>query len=279
MTTAAPSLNAKAQLLRSYHCGDALVLPNVWDAASAALFAAAGAKAIATTSGGVSWALGRPDGQGLSRAEMLAMAQRIAATVDVPVTADIEGGYGATPQDVTDTVDAAVAAGVAGINLEDSGAVDSPLFSVQAQSARIGAAREAAAQGGVQDLVINVRTDVFLFEVGDPSGRFDEVIGRARAYAEAGADCLFVPGLVDLTVLKLLVDASPLPVNAMTGPGGPSVADLSAVGVQRISVGTAIAEIAYAAAQTAARELLSDPGEIRPAAHPLTYTDINGLFA
>ncbi|CAM5532104.1 isocitrate lyase/PEP mutase family protein [Streptomyces narbonensis] len=297
MATAHSSLNAKAQLLHSYHSGSTLVLPNAWDAASAALFAEAGAKAVATTSGGVSWALGRPDGQGLSRTEMLAMAERIASVVDVPVTADIEGGYGPSAHDVAETVRAAVAAGVVGINLEDSGAADSTLFGVEAQAERISAAREAAAQVGVQDLLINARTDVFLFEVGAASERFDEVVSRAKAYAEAGADCLFVPGLVSLPVLKLLVAASPLPVNAMTGPGGPGVAELAAAGVQRISVGTAMAEIAYTAARAAARELLAEDGDVKDGepkdadstggesgtadtkdADPLTYFDLNGLF-
>ncbi|CCK28605.1 PEP phosphonomutase [Streptomyces davaonensis JCM 4913] len=278
MATAPSSLNDKARLLHSYHSGSPLVLPNAWDAASAALIAAAGARAVATTSGGVSWALGRPDGQGLSRTEMLAMAERIASVVDVPVTADIEGGYGPSAQDVAETVGAAVAAGVVGINLEDSGAADAPLFGVEEQAERIGAAREAAARAGVPDLLINARTDVFLFEVGEPTERFDEVVTRARAYAEAGADCLFVPGLVNLPVLKLLAGTSPLPVNAMTGPGGPRVSELAAAGVQRISVGTAMAELAYTAARDAARELLAE-GDEHKNADTLTYADLNGLFA
>lgn len=272
------SLNSKAQVLRSYHSGDILVLPNAWDGASAALIAAEGAKAIATSSGGVSWALGRADGQHLTRAQMLQMVASVAAAVDVPVTADVEGGYGPTGQDVAETVRATLAAGAVGINLEDSGATDAVLFDVEAQAARIRAAREAAREAGVPDFVINARTDVFLFEVGDPSGRFDEVVGRAKAYADGGADCLFVPGLVDLATLESLTAASPLPINVMTGPGGPSVADLSAIGVQRVSVGTATAQTAYTAALRAARELLTK-GTYPVDAGTLSYGDINGLLA
>ncbi|MFJ5920973.1 isocitrate lyase/phosphoenolpyruvate mutase family protein [Kitasatospora sp. NPDC092948] len=272
------SLNAEAQLLRSYHAEGILVLPNAWDGASAALIAAEGAKAIATTSGGISWALGRSDGQRLSRARMLRMVESIVAAVEVPVTADVEGGYGPTGEDVAETVRATLAAGAVGINLEDSGAPDGVLFDVEAQGARIRAARRAAADAAVPEFVINARTDVFLFQVGEPAGRLDEVIGRAKAYAEAGADCLFVPGLVDLAALEALTAASPLPVNAMTGPGGPGVAELSAVGVRRVSVGTATAETAYSAARRAARELLSR-GAYPVDADALTYPDVNGLFA
>ncbi|EOD70445.1 isocitrate lyase/PEP mutase family protein [Amycolatopsis vancoresmycina] len=240
-----------AEKLRVLHEGT-LVLPNAWDAASAALIARAGAPAIATTSGGVAWSAGRPDGHGLTREEMAALVARIVRVVDVPVTADIEGGY----DDVAATVRAVVEAGAVGINLEDSTAPGGPLFDAPAQAERVRAAREAATAAGLPELWINTRTDVYLFGIGAPEGRLDDVLTRAGAYAAAGADSLFVPGLVDLDTLRALVKESPLPVNVMVWPGAPTVAELAAAGVRRISVGTAIAQAAYAVAQRAAAELL-----------------------
>ena len=218
--------HAKAAALRALHGGGIFVLPNAWDAGSAVMIAAAGAQAIATTSAGVSWSLGRPDGQNLSREEAVAAVARIAAAVDLPVTADIEGGYGSDPADVAATVAAVIEAGAVGINLEDSGAPGGGLFDPAAQAARIRAARAAAADAGLPELVINARTDVFLFQIGQPEGRLDDVLARAAAYAAAGADSLFVPGLLDLGTLATLTGAVALPVNVMVGPGAPDVAAL-----------------------------------------------------
>lgn len=244
-----------AENLRSLH-DRTLVLPNAWDAASAAIIAQAGAAAIATTSGGVAWSAGKPDGHGLTREEMADLVARIVRVVDVPVTADIEGGYGPSAADVAATVRAVVEAGAVGINLEDSTAPGGPLFDVGAQVERVRAAREAATEAGLPELWINIRTDVYLFGIGEPEGRLDEVLARAGAYVGAGADSLFVPGLIDLDTLRTLVEQSPLPVNVMVWPGAPTVAELEAVGVRRISVGTAIAQAAYAVAERAAAELL-----------------------
>lgn len=262
----------KAKAFRALHAEGVLVLPNAWDAGSAAVIAAAGAKAIATSSGGVSWSAGRPDGQGLTRAEMAGVVARIAGAVDVPVTADVEGGYGPDPADVAATVDAVVGAGAVGINLEDSRGHGVPLFSPREQAERLRAARSASA-----DVVINARTDVFLFQVGEPGGRVDAVVERARAYADAGADCLFVPGLADLRTLAALVEAVPLPVNAMAGPGAPAVAELAGAGVRRVSLGTSVAEAAYAVARRATVEALG-PGTYGALADALDYGTLNGLF-
>lgn len=268
---------AKARQLRSLHEQDTLVLPNVWDAASAAVTVSAGAPAVATTSGGVAWALGRRDGEGLTRGEMAEAVRRIATAVEVPVTADVEGGYGAEPPDVAATVKAIIAAGAVGVNIEDSRAADGSMVTLQEQARRLLAAREAAAAAAVPQLVINARTDVFLRQVGDPAGRLDDVLQRAAGYAEAGADVLFVPGLLDLDVLKRLVAASPLPVNVMAGPGGPSVAELSAIGVRRVTVGTAIAQAAYTVARQAARELLGT-GTYSTLSSGISYPELDALF-
>jgi 2-methylisocitrate lyase-like PEP mutase family enzyme len=269
---------AKAELLRSLHSSGVLVLPNAWDAGSAAVIAAAGAKAIATTSGGVAWSMGRTDGHGLSREEMVDQVRRIASAVDLPVTADIEGGYGPAPDDVARTVEAVVAAGAVGVNIEDSGALGGGLFDAEAQAERLSAGRAAAERAGLPGLVINVRTDVVLFGIGDPEGRLDDVIARAGVYAKAGADCLFVPGLTDLETLSLLVNSTSLPVNVMAGPGAPSVAELKAVGVRRVSVGTAIAQSAYTVARQAAIEALTE-GTYEALDGAIDYGTLNGYFA
>ncbi|HXV91737.1 MAG TPA: isocitrate lyase/phosphoenolpyruvate mutase family protein [Pseudonocardia sp.] len=255
-----------------------LVLPNAWDAGSAAVIADAGAQAIATTSGGMAWAHGRPDGQQLTREEVLAAVRRIVAAVDVPVTVDAEGGYGPGAEDVAATVEGVVAAGAVGLNLEDSTAAGGPLLEPADQAERIRAARDAAASSGLPELVVNARTDVFLFGIGAPSGRFDEVVRRGEAYADAGADVLFVPGLVDLGVLESLAAACPLPVNAMAVPGGPTVAEFAGAGVRRVSAGTGIAQAAYTLARRAAAELLSE-GTTSAVRGSLDFGEINGLFA
>jgi 2-methylisocitrate lyase-like PEP mutase family enzyme len=210
---------AKAGKLRALHAAGVLVLPNAWDAGSAAVIALAGAQAIATTSGGITWSLGCSDGQRLTRAQMIKRVREILAAVTIPVTADIEGGYGPGPEDVAMTVEALIAAGAVGVNIEDSHAPGGPLFDPAEQADRIQAARAASASAGLPELFINVRTDVFLYGIGVPEARLDNVLARSFAYAQAGADGLFVPGLTDLQAITELAQASPLPVNVMAGPG------------------------------------------------------------
>lgn len=245
----------RAQRFRDLH-GDLVVLPNAWDAGSAAVVVAAGAVAVATTSGGVAWSLGRGDGEQVTREETADAVRRIVQAVDVPVTADVEGGHGPTPDDVARTIALVVAAGAVGVNVEDADPATGALHAVDAQVARIVAAREAAAAAGLPGLVVNARTDVHLRGVGAPDTRFDETVERARRYVAAGADCVFVPGLLDLTELARLVRAVDAPVNAMAVPGGPPVEALAAAGIRRVSVGTALAEAAYSAASAAAGAFL-----------------------
>ncbi|MEV7025642.1 isocitrate lyase/phosphoenolpyruvate mutase family protein [Kitasatospora sp. NPDC093558] len=273
MSTTAPELRERARKLRQLSEDGVLVLPNAWDAGSAAVIASAGAPAVATTSGGVSWSLGSGDGQRLGRAEMAEAARRIVAAVDVPVTVDAEGGYGPLPADVAATVEAVIGAGAVGVNLEDSTAVGGPLFPVAEQAARLRAARTAAAAAGLPELVVNARTDVFLFGLGG----LDDVLERAEAYAKAGADGLFVPGLLDLDALAELCERVALPVNAMAVAGGPTVAELAAAGVRRVSVGTGLAQLAYTAARRAAAELLG-AGTLTDPDGSLGFGELNALF-
>jgi 2-methylisocitrate lyase-like PEP mutase family enzyme len=266
-----------AEKLRALHATGVLMLPNAWDAGSAAMIALAGAQAIATTSGGIAWSLGHADGQRLTRAEMIQRVGEIVAAVTIPVTADIEGGYGPGPEDVAVTVEAVIAAGAVGVNIEDSRAPGGPLFDPAEQAARIQAARAASVSAGLPELFINARTDVFLYGIGVRQARLDHVLARSFAYAKTGADSLFVPGLTDLQVINELAEASPLPVNVMAGPGAPPVAELAAAGVRRVSTGTAIAQAAYTLATRAATELLTT-GSYTVLEQALDFGTINSLF-
>jgi 2-methylisocitrate lyase-like PEP mutase family enzyme len=230
-------------------------LPNAWDAASAAAIESAGASAIATTSAGISWACGTPDGERIDRERMLQALSEIVASVSVPVTADIESGYGPTPQAVALTVTALIAIGVAGINIEDSPGTSTPLREPSVQAARIAAARAAADSADVA-LWINARTDTFLAGVGTPNEQLLDTMVRADVYARAGADSLFVPGVVDLDVIRTLA-TGPLSINVMIGPGAPDVVSLVRAGASRISAGPAIAQAAYGLAARAAVEMLT----------------------
>jgi 2-methylisocitrate lyase-like PEP mutase family enzyme len=268
----------RAVYFRQLHSRRPLVLLNAWDAATARVIEAAGASAIATTSAGISWSFGRRDGQTLHREEMLRVIQSIAETVHVPVNADVESGYGqGTPADVSETVRLLVAMGVAGLNLEDSPGQDGEaLLPPHAQAERLRAAREAAlAQGG--DLVINARTDVYLFQVGEPEGRLEAVVERARIYRAAGADCIFVPGVTDAEIIAQLVKAIDAPLNVMVAPGAPGVQELARLGVARVSVGPAIAQAALGAVQRAARELL-ECGTYGSLGAALPFGEISGLL-
>jgi 2-methylisocitrate lyase-like PEP mutase family enzyme len=266
----------RAARFRRLHEAGRLVLPNAWDAASARVIELAGAQAIATTSAGVSWAHGWPDGQRLERGEMIEAVRRIVRAVTVPVTADIEGGYGSgSPEDVTQTVRAVIEAGAVGINLEDT--LDGAMLSPERQAQRIRAARAAARAAGIE-LMINARTDVYLLQSGAPDARFEETVRRAGLYLAAGADGVFVPGVVDRDIIGALASAIRGPLNIMAGPGAPSTDELGRLGVARVSVGPAIAQAALATTSRAARELL-DRGTYRALEDALPFGESNGMFA
>ncbi|HYH13132.1 MAG TPA: isocitrate lyase/phosphoenolpyruvate mutase family protein [Thermomicrobiales bacterium] len=252
-----------------------LVLPNAWDAGSARIIARAGAKAIATTSGGCAWSSGVADGGGLDRDRATAAVRAIVRVVDIPVTADIETGYGTSLDELATTITGVLEAGAVGVNLEDSGRA--PLYAPEEMAERIATARDAAGEFGVP-LFINARTDVYLHAVGDPAGRLDDVIGRARVYADAGANGIFVPGLLDLEALRTLAAAVELPVNVMVGPGAPSIDELATTGARRFSAGTGITMAAYSLADRATRELLTQ-GTYTELEGGLNYGVINGEFS
>ena len=271
-----------AARFRAHHApGNAtlLVLPNAWDAMSARLVEEAGAHAIATTSAGISWALGYPDGQGLSRDAMVNAVRTIVRAVSVPVTADVESGYGdGTPADAAATARAVIDAGAVGINLEDApGTNGAVLVDLEHQVARIAAARAAADAAGI-DLFINARTDVMLRKVGDEDRRFDETVRRARAYVAAGANGVFVPGVADADTIRQLAAAVGAPLNVIGGPGVPTIPELRALGVARVSVGPGLVRAVMAQVRAAATELLG-PGTYTSLREQVTSPEANALFA
>lgn len=218
--------------------GTPLLLYNVWDAGGAKAVAEAGAEAIATGSWSVAAAQGYADGQAIPLDLVLRIVSRIVATVPLPVTLDFEGGYAEAPEALAETLTGVLAAGVVGINFEDQVVGGSGLYPVEAQCARIAALRRAAEAAGLP-LFINARTDLFLKE--RDRGRHDalmaEARARAEAYAAAGANGFFVPGLVAPALIGPLCDAVSLPVNVMVMEGAPSFAELAALGVARVSHG------------------------------------------
>ena len=251
----------------------------MWDVASARVVEAAGFPALATTSAGIAFALGYPDGERISRAEMAEAVRRIAARVRVPVTADMEAGYGRTPESAAETVRAAIAAGAVGMNLEDAPADgNGSLFDDQLQIERVRAAREAAGAAGVP-FVINARTDVFLNRIGAPETRIGHAARRLNAYREAGADCLFAPGVTDRETIATLVRAIAGPLNVLAGPGGPPVPELEALGVRRLSLGSGAMRATLGLLRRIAAELRG-PGTFAALAGEgvPTHADVNRLL-
>jgi 2-methylisocitrate lyase-like PEP mutase family enzyme len=213
-----------------------LLLPNAWDAMSARQFEAAGFGAVATTSGGVAWDLGFPDGEGAPWPEVVAATKRMVDAVRVPVTADIETGYGDTPDQVGQHATEILQTGVVGFNIEDgTPSPDKPVRTIEDASARIGAARAAATTVGIP-AIINARVDLYIKNVGDPASRFAETVRRGKAYLAAGADCIYPFGLADAEIIERLVKAlDGAPVNIVARPDTP-VAALERIGVARISI-------------------------------------------
>lgn len=237
----APDLEQKrkADALRAlHHAAKPLLLVNVWDIASARIIEQAGFPAVATTSAGIAFSEGHPDGQHIHADRMFARIAQIAGGVKVPVTADVEAGYGEDPEAAAHTARNVIMGGAVGMNLEDAtGDPERPLADLSLQVERIGAIREAAGKLDVA-LVLNARTDVYLLQVGEAGTRYDETLRRLQAFRDAGADCVFAPGLRDAPTIGRLVTDLNCPVNILAGAGSPSVAELAALGVKRISLGS-----------------------------------------
>jgi 2-methylisocitrate lyase-like PEP mutase family enzyme len=218
----------------------------------------------------VAWGLGAADGNHLDREPALTLIRRVVAAVDVPVTADIENGFGADADAVAETVAAVIGAGAVGVNIEDG--ADGPAE----LAARVAAARRVADAAGVP-LYVNARIDVFLFQLGAEESRLGETLARAERYLAAGASGVFVPGVAAPEVIEALVKGIDAPLNVLVGPGSPTVGELAALGVARVSLGSAVAEAAYGLVRRAAEELAAS-GTYTSVAGGLAYPELNGLM-
>ena len=250
------SQKEKAMEFRNMHqSGDILVLANAWDVPSARIFEQAGFPAIGTTSAGIALSLGYPDGQKISRDEMLQVVARIARSVSIPVTADIEAGYGDSASDVAETAKRAISAGAIGLNIEDSTRKpENPLYDVETQTRKIAMIRKVAGQLGVP-LVINARTDVLVLGQSDKTRRLKEAIDRGKAYKKAGADCFFPLGAIDPQTISEITTQVGCPVNILATHGVPPVAELKRLGVRRVSVGSGPARATLGLVKRIAHEL------------------------
>jgi 2-methylisocitrate lyase-like PEP mutase family enzyme len=272
----AVAAKAKAQRLRELHDGpEPLLLANVWDVASARIVEQVGFKALATTSAGIANLLGYPDGENIAVDEMLEWVGRIVRAVQLPVTADLEAGYDVG--DVHTLVTEMIAIGAVGLNIEDADHTNRSLLNMKTQAERIGAIREVASSLDVP-VVINARTDAYLLDTVKDQDRFSIAVDRARAYRQAGADCIFVPGLGDIEVIKELLRATPGPTNILAGPRSPSVGDLARAGVRRISLGSSPHRAALGLLRKIAQELTGPGTYDQLSKFVIPYDEVNELI-
>ncbi len=271
LVTTAPS-TGKAAALLALHAGPGFVLPNAWDAGSARILEHVGFPALATTSAGIAWSCGVPDGGALDRDTMLEHVGRIVAAVGVPVTADLESGYGDTVDDVGRTVARAVELGAVGGNIEDAG--PGGLFGIDEAVDRLAAARAAAPKG---TFVLNARTDTYFARTtGDV---FAETVERAVRYLDTGADCVFVPGVVEEDTIRRLAAAIPGPLNVVAGLANVIDAPtLFSLGVKRVSLGGSLARATLSALERAGRELLGS-GTLGFLDGAIGYADLQRRFS
>lgn len=264
----------KRAAFRALHQSGCFVLPNPWDAGSVRILESLGFKALGTTSAGHAWSLGRPDGQ-VSRAMTLAHMREIVAATELPINADFESGFGADPEGVAESVRMAVETGVAGISIEDStGDSDNPLRDTPEAVLRVRAARCAIDEAGGDTLLV-ARAENFF--VGRPD--LEDTLARLKAYAEAGADCLYAPGIRTREEIRAVVAAvAPKPVNLLIGPAGAlTLEDVAALGVRRISLGGALARSAWGGFLRAARAI-ADHGRFDGFADAPSNAELNALF-
>ncbi len=274
MSATRPSIADKRRAFRQLHGTGCFVIPNPWDVGSARYLQSLGFKALATTSSGFAWSQGRPDGSS-SREAVLAHLHEIVAAVDVPVNADFESGFARDAAGVAESVRLAVETGVAGLSIEDStGDAAHPLFDLDAAVARIKAARGAIDNAGGDTLLVG-RAECFL--VGRPD--IDETIARLQAYANAGADCLYAPGIRTREQIAAVVAAvAPRPVNLLVGTASElTLHDIAELGVRRVSVGGALARAAWAGLMNAAT-LLAERGRFDGFADAASGQQLDSFF-
>ncbi|KAA2242728.1 isocitrate lyase/phosphoenolpyruvate mutase family protein [Chitinophaga agrisoli] len=258
---------------RALHQQDSpLILPNVWDAGGAVIATSLGAKAVATTSAGVAWSLGYPDGHTLPTNLQVELTKRIARVITVPLSVDMENGYSADPEIVAQNVIEIIRAGASGINLEDGR--DSPEIVI----AKIKAIREATAKEGL-DVFINLRTDIYLQQLVPSDKAVETTIKRGLAYKEAGADGLFVPGLAASGDIKAITQALAMPVNVMAWPGLPAALKLAELGVKRLSAGSGISQIVWQGVADMTKDFLANGDSASLTKENMSYGDLQALFS
>jgi 2-methylisocitrate lyase-like PEP mutase family enzyme len=268
------------RLLELHHAATPLILINAWDAASAAMVAHCGLPAVASSSAALANAMGFPDGQHLPWPQMLSAVQRIVHAVSVPVTADIESGFAANPQELETTISQIIATGAVGVNLEDAQPgqdARGPLFPLTEQIARIQAARRAADAQKIH-LLINARTDAYWQAGISPEEALRNTLERGKAYMSAGADCIFVPGLRNPDHIRQVVDHWKSPVNILAGPDVPSIPELTKLGVKRVSYGSGPHRAAMGLLRRMATEASSSGTYTALTEGAVPYAEINGLF-
>lgn len=258
-----------------HHGDEAFIMPNPWDVGSAKLLASLGYQALGTTSAGLAHSLGRPDGiRAVNRDEALAHAKAIVAATELPVSADLERGFGDTPEEVAATIVTAGAIGLAGCSIEDAtGRSDAPIYDFDLATERIVAAVEAAHSLDAQ-FVLTARSENFLHERPD----FDDTIARLQAFGEAGADVLYAPGLSDLEAMRAVVSAVDLPVNVLVHPRY-TITELRSTGAKRISVGSAFSRAAWGGFIRAAREVIDEGSLGFMAGSAASFDDLDRLFS
>jgi 2-methylisocitrate lyase-like PEP mutase family enzyme len=267
-------LRRKAEALARLHVeGSMLVLPNAWDAGSARIFVDAGFTALATTSAGIAFSLGYPDGEKISRDEMLAAVARITRRVSVPITADLEAGYGVAPEAVAETVRRAIDAGAVGMNLEDR-IEDEPLLEFSLAVERVRAARAAADAAGIP-FALNARTDAFSPNMGG----LTEAIRRGNAFRDAGATSVFVPFVGDRGTIEQLVQQIRAPLNVLGTPNAPTLKELAALGVRRVTFGSAPMRATLGLVRRMSREWKEKGTYGTLEAYGIPFADLQKLFA
>jgi 2-methylisocitrate lyase-like PEP mutase family enzyme len=261
-----------ARLFHDLHRGpDLLILANAWDAGSARLIESLGAKAVATTSAGFAWGLGYPDGDAVPLAELVHGIRLIARAIQVPLSVDMESGFGRAPADVGAAMTQIAEAGAVGCNIEDGANPPEML------AAKIGAARQATERLGI-DFFINARIDVYLRQLVPPAERVAESLRRARLYRDAGASGIFVPAVVAPDEIRALAQGIDRPLNVLAWPGLPAAGDLAKLGVRRLSAGSGITKAVYGRMAATAGGFLADGDSAALAAGALDSATLNGLF-
>ena len=266
------------QFYNSHHGSNILILPNAWDPISARLFEQAGFSALGTTSAGIAHSLGYVEPEKISREEMLLAIKKIVNAVSIPVSADIEAGYTASAKGVADTIRLVIESGAIGVNLEDSpGENNHFLLDIEQQAERLQAARESA-NTVTFPFVINARVDIYLFNIGDSIHRLNKAIERGNRYLEAGADCIFIPGVGDPNVIARLVQEIHGPINILANSGVPTANELHQLCVKRISTGSGPMRATLALIRRIANELFTEGSYKHFTTDSIPYNEVNTFF-